>query len=63
LAKIIVRFEEGVVMTALIHALSRPFRSAQEIDCLKQIALFCGAGLLVTLLLLTYGVDLSPGFF
>jgi len=50
-------------MTAIIHALSRPFRSAKEIDSLKQIALFCGAGLLVTLLLLTYGVDLSPGFF
>jgi hypothetical protein len=54
-------------MTAIIQALSRPFRSAKEIakeiDCLKQIALFCGAGLLVSLLLLTYGVDLSPGFF
>jgi hypothetical protein len=23
----------------------------------------CGAGLLVSLLLMTYGVDLSPGFF
>jgi hypothetical protein len=54
-------------MTAIIHALSRPFRSAKEItkeiDYLKQIALFCGAGLLVSMLLLTYGVDLSPGFF
>jgi ribose/xylose/arabinose/galactoside ABC-type transport system permease subunit len=55
--------KQEVVMTAIIHALSRPFRSAKETDCLKQIALFCGAGLLVTLLLLTYGVDLSPGLF
>jgi hypothetical protein len=50
-------------MTAIVHALSRTFHSAKEIDALRQIALLCGAGLLVSLLLLTYGVDLSPGFF
>ena len=50
-------------MTALVNALSRTFQSGQEIDALKQIALFCGAGLLVSLILLSYGVDLSPGFF
>ncbi len=50
-------------MTAIVHALSRAFRSADESDALKQIALFCGAGLLVTLLCLSYGLDLSPGFF
>ena len=50
-------------MTAIVHALSRTFHSAREIDALKQIALFCAAGLLVSLLLLTYGLDLSPGFF
>jgi hypothetical protein len=32
-------------------------------ETLKQIALLCGAGLLVSLLMLTYGVDLSPGLF
>jgi len=29
----------------------------------KQIALLCAAGLLVWLMLMTYGLDLSPGFF
>jgi hypothetical protein len=50
-------------MTAIAHALSRALQSAGEFDALKQIALFCGAGLLVSLLYLTYGLDLSPGFF
>jgi ribose/xylose/arabinose/galactoside ABC-type transport system permease subunit len=34
-----------------------------EADILKQVALFCCAGLLVSILMMTYGVDLSPGFF
>ena len=29
----------------------------------KQIALLCAAGLLVWLMLMTYCLDLSPGFF
>lgn len=50
-------------MTAIAHALSRAFQSTGELDLLKQIALFCGAGLLVSLICLSYGQDLSPGFF
>ena len=50
-------------MTAIAEALSRAFISVTEIESLKQIAMFCGAGLLVSLLMLTYGLDLSPGFF
>ena len=51
-------------MTAFVKAVSRTFLSAvDENETLKQIALFCAAGLLVSVLLLTYGVDLSPGFF
>jgi hypothetical protein len=50
-------------MTAIAHTLIRTFRSAREIDVLKQIAMLCGAGLLVSLLALTYGLDLSPGLF
>ncbi len=50
-------------MTAIAHALSRAFHSAGEIDALKQIALLCAAGLLVSLVCLTYGLDISPGFF
>jgi hypothetical protein len=34
-----------------------------KIEILKQLALFCGAGLLVSLLMMTYGLDLSPGLF
>jgi hypothetical protein len=49
-------------MTAIIQALFRSY-SAREIETLKQIAMLCGAGLLVSLLALTYGIDLSPGFF
>ena len=52
-------------MTAAIaRVLSRAFLTTQfQIDALKQLALLCGAGLLVSLLLMTYGLDLSPGFF
>ncbi len=50
-------------MTAIAQALSRAFQSADEFDALKQVALFCGVGLLVSLLCMTYGLDLSPGFF
>jgi hypothetical protein len=50
-------------MAAIAHALSRAFHSAGEFDVLKQIALLCGAGLLVSLICLSYGLDLSPGFF
>lgn len=51
-------------MTTIARAFSRVFFSnSSEFDELKTLALFCGAGLLVTLLMLTYGIDLSPGFF
>jgi hypothetical protein len=51
-------------MTALVQALSRfAARTNPETDTLKLIAIFCGAGLLVSILLATYGLDLSPGFF
>jgi hypothetical protein len=54
-------------MTALIHALSHAFGSDAEIESLEIVAIFSGAGLLVSLLsvlfFLTYGLDLSPGFF
>jgi hypothetical protein len=50
-------------MAAIARALSRVMVSVNEIETLKQILLFCLAGLLVSVLLMTYGVDLSPGFF
>jgi hypothetical protein len=50
-------------MVAIARALSRAFITVAEVDVLKQLLMFCAAGLFVSLLLLTYGVDLSPGFF
>ena len=50
-------------MTAIAHRLSRAFVAASEIEVLKELVLFCAAGLFVSLLMLTYGLDLSPGFF
>lgn len=50
-------------MTALVYALSRVVHSTDEFDVLKVIAVLCGIGLLLSLICLTYGLDLSPGFF
>jgi hypothetical protein len=52
-------------MTAAIaRFFSRSFPLNQfEIETLKTIVMFCGVGLTVALLLATYGLDLSPGFF
>jgi hypothetical protein len=50
-------------MIVLTKVAVRAIASASDFEILKQIALLCGAGLLVSLLMLTYGLDLSPGFF
>jgi hypothetical protein len=51
-------------MAAIARVLARNFRiTALEVETLKQLSMFCGAGLLVSLILMTYGLDLSPGFF
>jgi hypothetical protein len=50
-------------VAAIARALSRAFITINEIEVLKQLVLFAAAGLFISLLLLTYGVDLSPGFF
>ena len=50
-------------MTAIVHALSRAFVGITDIVVLKQLLLFAAAGLFVSVLMLTYGLDLSPGFF
>ncbi len=55
-------------MAALTKALARAFpATTTEFDILQQLALLCGAILLVSLLMMmmmmTYGLDLSPGFF
>jgi hypothetical protein len=51
-------------MAAIVRVLARSLRTeSREIETLKQLALFCGAGLLVSLLMLTYGLDLGVGPF
>jgi hypothetical protein len=53
-------------MAALVQALSRaPAGTSEESETLKLIALFSGAGLLVSVLFAIYGpaVDLTSGFF
>ena len=51
-------------MAAIARAFSRVFPvSILESDALKQLLLLGCAGLLVSVLIMTYGVDLSPGFF
>jgi hypothetical protein len=55
--------KQGVAMTAISRALSHAFQSSDDFDTLKQIALFSGAGLLVSLVCLTHGLDLGADFF
>jgi hypothetical protein len=51
-------------MAAITRALASAFPvTATEADIVEQLAMLCGAGLLASLLIMTYGVDLSPGFF
>ena len=51
-------------MAAIAKILARRVPATDaEADILKKVALFCCAGLLVSILMMTYGVDLSPGFF
>jgi hypothetical protein len=51
-------------MAAITRAFTRAFpANSVEIVILKQLAIFCGAGLLISVLMMTYGLDLSAGFF
>ena len=51
-------------MSALARALARALpKKSLEIEIIRQFALFCAAGVFVALLILTYGLDLSPGLF
>jgi hypothetical protein len=50
-------------MAAIARALSRVTGTDIDVEVLKTVAMFCGVGLFVSLLLLSYGLDLSAGFF
>ena len=51
-------------MATIARVLSLEFPASQaELETLKVIGTFCGVGLVVSLLLATYGLDISVGFF
>ncbi len=50
-------------MTSIANAFYAAPRTRAFIATLKTIGMFCGVGLTVLLLLATYGLDLSAGFF
>ncbi len=54
----------ALAIAAIANAFVRVFpASSLQGKILKQITLFCGAVVFVSLLSLTYGLDLSAGFF
>jgi hypothetical protein len=52
-------------MATISRVLNRAFRAAPsaETETLRQLVLLAGAGFVVSLVLMTYGLDLSAGFF
>jgi hypothetical protein len=51
-------------MAAITRFLARRVPATQvEADILKELAIFCCAGLFVSVLFMTYGLDLSFAFF
>ena len=51
-------------MTAIVKAFSNTILViSSDFDILKAVAAFCGVGLVVSLLLASYGLDMSAGFF
>ena len=50
-------------MTAIARALSRAFVTVAEVEIAQATAAVFLAGLFVSVLIMTYGIDLSPGFF
>jgi hypothetical protein len=50
-------------MAAIASAFDRTLGNRVDIETLKTLVIFCGAGLTVSLLLASHGVDLSAGFF
>ena len=50
-------------MAANARVLSRALGTRVDIETVKTILIFCGVGLTMSLLLATYGLDLSRVFF
>jgi hypothetical protein len=50
-------------MVTIARVLSRASGIDVDVEILKTLVMFCGVGLTVSLLMASYGLDLSPGFF
>jgi hypothetical protein len=50
-------------MAAIASVLSRATGTSVDVETLRTVMIFSGVGLTVSLLLASYGVDLSPGVF
>ena len=55
-------FSPGASLAAIARVFSRASGHQIDAETLKAIAMFCGIGLVVSLLLATNGLDLSAGF-
>jgi len=52
-----------IAMAAIAKVLSRIKVRDADVEELKVVAIFSGLGLLLSLMFLTYGIDISPSFF
>jgi hypothetical protein len=50
-------------MTALAKALSNISGTNVDVEVLKAVIMFCAVGLTVSMMVASYGLDLSYGFF
>ena len=50
-------------MATIARVLSRTSGTDVDVETIKTCIMFCGVGLTVSLMLASYGLDLSPGFF
>jgi Na+/H+ antiporter NhaA len=50
-------------MAAIARVLSRASGTEVDVETLKTVIMFCGVGFTVSMLVASYGVDLSQGFF
>jgi hypothetical protein len=50
-------------MATFAKVLSRASGAEVDLEIIRTLVMFCGVGLTVSLLLASYGLDLSAGFF
>jgi hypothetical protein len=55
--------ERSFAAAADLRRRSQSLEFETDVDTLGTMLIFCGAGLLLSLVLLSYGIDLSPSVF